>query len=120
MPKRRTADQLEMAFRMIEDVMVPVIIPASIKAYEKDPSAVQRTLDYATSAGGIGHAVQRHLVQIPRSARGKLIAAKAAIVLRSKEFGDQFVQLTNDAIYTADAGLKWDDPTFREIESNMF
>lgn len=114
----RFADIAE-AFRMIDDVMVPVIIPASINAYERDPGSVQRTMNFAPSAGSIGHAVQRHIVQIPRRARGRLVAEKVAAVVRPGDFGDQFVQLTNDAIYTAEAGLKWDDPTYRAIESDI-
>lgn len=107
------------AFQIIEDVMVPVIIPASIKAHDRDPDAVMRTLDYARSAGGIARAVQRHIVQIPQQARSKLVASGAAVVVRPNVFGDQFVRLINGDIYTTVAGLDWDNPTFRSIEGGI-
>jgi len=111
----RFADVAE-AFRFIDDVMVPVIIPASIEAFEKAPREVRRMLDYATSVGGIARALQRHIVQIPRRARQDLIVAKAAKVVRPQDFGDQFVQLENSELYRDIAGLDWSDPTYRSIE----
>ena len=105
------------AFRIIEDAMAPVIIPASILAHDKEPDSVMRTLKYALSAGGIARAVQRHIVQIPRSARSKLIG-KGAVVIREKDFGDQFVLLENADLYR-DMGLDWSDPTLRTIEGGI-
>jgi CRISPR-associated endonuclease/helicase Cas3 len=105
------------AFNFIKDTMVPVIIPASIKAYEADPDKVMRQIEYGKSAGGIARAVQRHIVQVPRSARGNMIG-KAAHFVRPKEFGDQFVLLDNADIYR-DMGLDWSDPTYRKIEGGI-
>ena len=69
------------AFRMIDDVMVPVIIPATAHAIAGASTEVIRALQHADmSAGGIARSLQRHIVQVPRSARGKLIASKAARV----------------------------------------
>jgi CRISPR-associated endonuclease/helicase Cas3 len=106
------------AFRMIDDVMVPVIIPASAHAIAGAPADVINALTFAKSAGGIARSLQRHIVQIPRSARGKLIATKAAHFVRPNEFGDQFALLDNGDIYR-DMGLDWSDPSFRTIEGGI-
>ena len=103
------------AFRIIDDTMVPVIIAATAHPVAGAPANTINALRHAKSIGGIACHLQRHIVQIPRSARGQLIAAKAAVVIRQQDFGDQFVLLTNDDIYR-DMGLDWSDLTFRTIE----
>jgi CRISPR-associated endonuclease/helicase Cas3 len=106
------------AFRMIDDVMVPVIIAATAHAEAGASADKINELNYAKSAGGIARSLQRHIVQIPRSSRGKLIASKVAHTVRAKEFGDQFVLLDNADIYR-EMGLDWSDPTFRAVEGLM-
>ena len=101
------------AFRMIEEVMVPVIIPASINEEAGAPKALVDSIPYANSAGGIARELQRHIVQIPRKARLALIGTGSAVVIAGEKFGEQFVLLANPDLYSREAGLDWDDPTFR-------
>ena len=103
------------AFRMIQETMVPVIIPASI-----DPIAgvADETLDsipHVEGIGGIMRALQRHIVQVPRKARDALIEAGSAAAIAPDKYAEQFVRLTNRDLYTADVGLNWDDPTYRDV-----
>jgi CRISPR-associated endonuclease/helicase Cas3 len=115
----RFADVAEV-FRIIEDAMVPVIVPASAHAIAGAPKTLTDSIPHRKSAGGIARDLQRFVVQIPRRARGKLISSGVAHEIEPAKFGDQFVVLDNDALYTSGAGLKWDDPTYRDIESSMF
>lgn len=107
------------AFRFIDDTMVPVIIPRAAHEIGGAPDEVIQRLEYVTSPGGIARELQRHIVQVPRQARAKLVAANAARVVRSRDFGDQFVVLTNDELYDDATGLNWSDPTFHSVESHM-
>ena len=108
------------AFNFIKDTMVPVIIPATAHAVAGAPAEAINALKHADKkfAGGIAKSLQRHIVQIPRSARRNLID-KGAIVIREKDFGDQFVLLDNLHLYKDTFGLKWDDPTYRDIEGDI-
>jgi CRISPR-associated endonuclease/helicase Cas3 len=108
------------AFNFIKDTMVPVIIPATAHAVAGAPAEVINALKHADKkfAGGIAKSLQRHIVQIPRSARRNMID-KGAVVIREKDFGDQFVLLDNLHLYKDTFGLKWDDPTYRDIEGDI-
>ncbi|CAO3422273.1 CRISPR-associated endonuclease Cas3'' [Azospirillum doebereinerae] len=109
------------AFRIIESPLVPVIVPYRPA---DDPDVVKRLLRDlehvpAEKTGGIARALQPYLVQIPRSARNALLAAKSAEYIRGDELGDQFVSLVNGDLYHPDVGLDWEDPTFRKIEGGI-
>ena len=108
------------AFRIIEDTMLPVIIPASAHAVAGAPRELIGSIPHRKSAGGIARDLQRFIVQIPRRARGRLLSAGAARTIEPETFGDQFVVLVNEPLYGDAAGLGWDDPTYRSIESTMF
>lgn len=102
------------AFRMIEDAMVPVIIPERIDAIAGARQSLLDSIEHVKSAGGIARELQRHVVQIPRRARDALIRARSARPIAEAKLGEQFVELTNEALYSAECGLDWDDPTFRQ------
>jgi CRISPR-associated endonuclease/helicase Cas3 len=108
------------AFCIIEDVMVPVIIPASAHKIAGAPKELVESIPHRPSAGAIARCLQRYVVQVPRRERGKLISAGVARAIAPETFGDQFVILTNDALYSDGAGLRWDDPTHRDIEGLVF
>jgi len=108
------------AFRIIEEAMVPVIIPASAHAVAGAPRELIGSIPHRKSAGGIARDLQRFIEQIPRRARGRLLSAGAARTIEPETFGDQFVVLVNEPLYGDAAGLGWDDPTYRSIESTMF
>ena len=107
------------AFRIIEDAMVPVIIPASAHAIAGAPKHLIDGIPHRTSAGGIARDLQRHLVQIPRRARAELVGAGAAHAIAPDKFADQFIVLNNLELYGGEAGLNWQDPTYRSIESGI-
>ena len=94
------------AFRMIETAMVPVIIRYDARASD----ALQR-LRFVERAGGVARALQPFTVQVPPRARARLLASRAASVVREADFGDQFVVLENDDLYRTEVGLDWDEPT---------
>jgi CRISPR-associated endonuclease/helicase Cas3 len=108
------------AFRMIDETMVPVIIPAKAHATAGAPQALLDRIPHVTSTGGIARALQRHVVQVPRRAREALIAATAAHAIERETLGDQFVVLGNPDLYSDACGLDWDNATYRRVEALMF
>ena len=114
----RFADIAE-AFRLIEDAMVPVIIPATAHRIGGAPDDLVRKLRFAPTIGGLARKLQRHIVQIPRKDRGEMIGLGLVEVVRATEFGQQFVLLTDRARYDELSGLKWRDLTGRTPESNI-
>lgn len=113
-------ESIAQGFRVIETTMVPIIIPASPKFAFGATQDLIRALRIADRPGGLGQKLQQFLVNVPPKARTELIAAGAAEVIREKEFGDQFVVLTNTALYHSDRGLNWGDPTSRDADSLVF
>jgi len=108
------------AFRMIDETMVPVIIPASAHAVAGAPQELLDRIPHVTSTGGIARDLQRHIVQVPRRARQALVDAAAAHAIARERLGDQFVVLDNPDLYSDACGLDWDNPTFRRAEALMF
>ncbi|MFN3868628.1 MAG: CRISPR-associated helicase Cas3' [Hyphomicrobiaceae bacterium] len=103
------------AFRMIDQTMVPVIIPASIDPLAGIADDVLERIAHVDKIGGIMRDLQRHIVQVPRRARDRLIEAGSASAIAAEKYAEQFVRLTNRDLYTAAAGLAWDDPTYRGV-----
>lgn len=103
------------AFRMIEETMVPVIIPASINAIAGVHDKILDSLPHVERLGGVMRDLQRHIVQIPRQGRDALIKARSAAPIAPDKYAEQFVQLTNPDLYSQYAGLSWDDPTYRGV-----
>jgi CRISPR-associated endonuclease/helicase Cas3 len=108
------------AFRMIDETMVPVIIPASAHAIAGAQQELLDRIPHVTSTGGIARALQRHVVQVPRRAREALIKERAAHAIALDTLGEQFVVLDNPDLYSDACGLDWDNPTFRRVEQLMF
>jgi CRISPR-associated endonuclease/helicase Cas3 len=102
-------------FAMIEDRMVPVIIP-----YDGKARALIAELEHAPFVGRAARGLQRYTAQVPRSARGLLLSAQAARSVREADYPGQFVVLENQELYRSDLGLTWDDPTFRAAEGLVF
>ena len=108
-------------FRLIETPLVPVIVP--YHGPDGDDDKAKRLLEELKRAerpGRIARRLQPYVVQIPPRARASLLASGAAAPVRRDDFDHQFVVLTNLDLYTADVGLTWDDPTFREAEGLLF
>lgn len=110
------------AFRMIDSLLVPVIIPEAVE----HPGASARLLErlrYVERPGGIARELQLHLVQVPRLARIEMIQLGLAETINQENFGDQFVVLGAEAarnLYHRKTGLDWDNLSYRDPESNMF
>ncbi|UTH74269.1 CRISPR-associated endonuclease Cas3'' [Chromobacterium sp. IIBBL 290-4] len=108
-------ERLDRDFRMIESALQPVIVP-----FDEVARRALADLAYAESCGQLARALQPYLVQIPRRAFDALRAAGAIQPVNPCRFGDQFMQLLNPALYDAEHGLSWDDPTFVEAEKNVW
>jgi CRISPR-associated endonuclease/helicase Cas3 len=110
------------AFRLIEETMVPVIIPASGAAPRNAPDDLIKALQFSDGAGGVGGIARRlqpYLVQVPRPARTALQKADLVGAIRPDRFGDQFLMLTDPARYSPQRGLDWRMPELRDIEGDI-
>ena len=105
------------AFRMIDETMVPVIIPASAHPVAGAPQEILETIPHVPSTAGIARLLQRHIVQVPSRARDALIKETTAYAIARDKLGDQFVVLDNPDLYSDSCGLDWDNPTFRRVEA---
>lgn len=103
------------AFRMIDDVMDPVIVPwdetartaiDTLRHADMPPRGVQRTL-------------QQYVVPVPAKARAAMLASGAAQPIRPNDYGDRFMVLESMSLYDEALGLRLDDPTWRSAESNV-
>ncbi len=104
-------------FRLIETPMVPVIVP--YRGADGNDETAERLVDelkWVERPGRIARRLQPYVVPVPPSARGSLLSANAATVVREADFGMQFVVLSNFDLYRPDVGLTWDDPTYRAAE----
>jgi CRISPR-associated endonuclease/helicase Cas3 len=98
-PYRSTAA----AYRMVEDTMVPVIIPTT------DNAADIVRLDFPTvSSGVIARALQPFTVQIPARDRDRLRASGRGDFRAPALRADQFFVLTEPALYREVTGLWWE------------
>ncbi|WP_284948271.1 CRISPR-associated endonuclease Cas3'' [Acidisoma cladoniae] len=108
--------EIAASMRFIDDVMVPVIVAAEDNG---EVRPLIEALRYTTRVGGIARKLGRYTVGVPRPVRSAMYAAGVAERIRPEEFEDQFVILLNLELYKADAGLDWNDLTFRTAESLM-
>lgn len=99
-------------FRMIENTMIPIIIP-----YDETAQEAIRRLEYAERVGGISRTLQPYVVQIPEQGYKSLKSAGAIQPVRPEEFGEQFLFLVNQDIYHPRYGLNWDNSVFIDSES---
>jgi CRISPR-associated endonuclease/helicase Cas3 len=127
---RSTAHDLEFpfvtiaqAFRMIDDVMDPVIVPWDPDGEGEALEAI-RTLRRPDLPMGLQRKLQRKLQQyvvpVPAEARIAMLGSGAVQAIRPEEYGDRFIVLESMALYDDALGLRLDDPTWRSSESNIF
>ena len=104
-------------FRIIEDAMVPVIVPWRSSPEEESAvdAALQKLKDGA-SPGLTARRLQSFAVPVPRRARARLLDAGAAREFGAERYMRQFTILDNMDLYDSAAGLSWDDPTYRSDE----
>ena len=102
-------------FRMIEDTMIPVIIP-----YNDEARRLVQALEHAPHIGWIMRGLQPYTVGVPRRVRAALIASGAVAAVRQTDFPGQLAVLANMDIYRPEVGLTWDDPVFRDAIGMVF
>ena len=104
-------------FRLIDDSQVPVVVPWRGQ-HDTDQTSTRllAELEHVPHPGAMARRLQPYLVQIPPFKRKDLLAAGSVSVIREKEFGHQFVVLSNLDLYRADTGLMLTDPRYRSIE----
>ena len=104
------------AFRMIDDVMDPVIIPFD-DSVRRDITALEMA---PFPPAGVTRRLQRYVVPVPSRVRAAMIACGAVQCIKPEEYGDRFAVLVNESLYDEQAGLRLDDPTWRDAERNVF
>lgn len=89
-------------FRMIENSMVPIIVP-----WDETAKKALRDLEHADKVGGIARRLQPYLAQVSAKDREALIASGAAYAVRPDDFAEQFVRLREiePEIYLRDKSL---------------
>ncbi|WP_240753876.1 CRISPR-associated helicase Cas3' [Natronospirillum operosum] len=102
-------------FRMIESAMIPIIIP-----FDEVATGALKDLAYADKVGGIPRKLQPYLVQIPEQGYKALKSVGAIQAVNKHNFGEQFMTLVNNNIYSDQYGLSWDDPAFIRSENLIF
>ncbi|MEK6542145.1 MAG: CRISPR-associated helicase Cas3' [Pseudomonadota bacterium] len=111
--------QIASAFRFIEDVMQPVIVPYQAAGQRESVESLVNSLRYVERPGAIARKLALYSVPVPRNKCAELIASGAARYVEPDKFADQFVLLENAELYSSQSGLNWQDTTFRSSESNI-
>ena len=102
-------------FRMIENGMVPVIIPRDESAIK----AVEQLEEPWIKSAGLARALQTHLVTVPPRARARLLACGKGQFVRPDLRADQFFVLTDPSLYHEDTGLHWEDAEYLGAEAGI-
>ena len=107
------------AFRMIDEAMLPVIVPWQSHPDDSDAATL---LDRIAESGRPSRAdlrrLQQYTVGVPAKARGQWLALD---VLRPVHplLGDALLAFRDDAHYDPSTGVRLSDPTYRSIGSLM-
>ena len=99
-------------FKVIETAMRPVIVP-----YDREARDALNALEFAETCGGIARRLQPYLVQVSHPAYDALYGAHAIQPVAEQRYGGQFMRLINPELYSAQFGLRWDNPAFLRAES---
>ena len=106
------------AFRMIDQLMEPVIVP-----YDDD---ARRAIDELRHAdfppAGIQRRLQQYVVPVPSQARARMLASGAVEAVRPKNYGDRFIVIPDkelSELYDRQLGLRFEDPAWRDSERNI-
>ncbi|MDX5359367.1 MAG: CRISPR-associated helicase Cas3' [Rhodobacterales bacterium] len=92
------------AYRMIDDTMVPVIVPGDEIAKDE----IDRLGVEAISSGGLARALQPYMVQIPAKAR-EILRRNGKGGFASPELrAEQFFVLHDQSLYRPESGLWWE------------
>lgn len=106
-PDNLPLEDVAQHFRLIQDSQQPVIV-----AWDDAARKTIEALRHAEHIGSLARALQPYLVQTPRNAWRKLRDAGAIQPIAPERWGEQFMELVNPDLYSAQFGLWWDEPTF--------
>lgn len=101
-------------FRMIESGMAPIIIAHEQQARD----ALDRLRIDGIRPAIVARVLQPFIVQVPPSARAKLLAAGHAAFEQEQRFGDQFCALRTASLYS-ETGLLWEDSEYLGLENSI-
>jgi CRISPR-associated endonuclease/helicase Cas3 len=114
-PFRSIAD----TFRLIDDVMEPVIVPWKADAHDDDADRLLRLVASMERPRAADlRRLQQYTVSIPRKARDAWLAMGALRPVHLA-LGDGLLTFADDAHYRADTGLDIGDLGLRSAESNL-
>jgi len=103
-------------FRVIDSGMAPVIIPRD----EVAKAQLAALLRPDAAVGAVARRLQPYIVQIPPKARQLLRLNGKIQPVAPQIYGDQFMQLVVDKLYTPDVGLLWEEAEYVGIDELMF
>jgi CRISPR-associated endonuclease/helicase Cas3 len=114
--------KIDRAFRLIDDIMDPVIVPWGQTDEERAEtrSLIRRIENEPFIPAGAQRRLQQYVVPLPARLRAGMLATGAVRAIRQEDYGDRFVVLESESLYEAELGLRLDDPTWRSSESNIF
>lgn len=102
------------AFRVIDEVMDPVLIP-----YDADAEEALRALAHADfPPAGTLRKLQQYVVPVPKLVRAAMLANGDAGVVW-EDYGDRFVRLGDMSLYDRCLGLALSAPEWRGSEQNI-
>lgn len=101
-------------FRMIESTQYPIIIP-----FDDEAKRILARMEVAEHVGGLARQLQPYIVQLPRNGYDALYRAGAILPVVEDKFGEQFMVLVNESLYSNDVGLNWDNPAFIDAERSV-
>ena len=93
-------EDIEQDFRIIDETMIPVIIP-----YDEEARSAIADLEVADHVGSMMRTLQRYTVGIPEADLGRLIAENAVTYVAEDRWGDQFPMLADMTRYSEEVGL---------------
>lgn len=114
-PYRSIAD----AFRMIDDVMDPVIVPwRGADGRDEVPDLLERLRTAKRPPGDVLRRLQQFTVSIPTTARAAMLAT-GAVQAVLPAYGERFVHLVADSLYSGKTGLSL-DPFGMDAKAGIF
>jgi CRISPR-associated endonuclease/helicase Cas3 len=101
-------------FRLIEDGMLPILIPFDDEAW-----GLLKELETTERVSEVARCLQPYVVQVYPNQFARLRIVGAVQPVQELRFGEQFCALGSESLYRDDVGLTWEDPTYRAAEANI-
>ena len=101
-------------FRLIEDGMLPILIP-----FDDEARAFLKELVTTERVDEVARRLQPYVVQLPPGQFNRLRADDSIQPVARDRFGEQFWELVNESLYRRDIGLASSDPTYRAVQANI-